>query len=370
MALPTSFRTWIVAPNVRIPAGPVSPLAANQGITGSMQNYLYAVKQLLITTGSYTLKGTGANGTGAMDAVDRWSSAAAIVAGTADPKSAGGNSVFFPTASIGDMAWACVTDKAGADMLIQWWGVKADSIRVSYSPGGLFVTSSYHVSGGVCPTGSDEVHFYSVPNMASSWAIGYNANNTIQQGFSDRILDAWFASDGKSCRFATFGLGGAAGNRWGLEQVYMTTGPGAVVWSGSWGFAVAENNTIGNLFSTYNNAGSNIAGGQASMTVGGTFKQVQLVHGTEMYNSTPVPWTNIKVDAQGGAGYPIGTVGIGGLTAGTTGKFANLIDQWFIQGTNANIAMPGNLLGNKQFIMVGIEGWFWPWDGVTTPLLE
>jgi hypothetical protein len=339
-----------------------------------MQNYLYTIKQVLVLTGSYVLKGTAANGTGAMDGVDRWSSPTAIIAGTADAKAAGGNSVYYPTGTLGDMAWCCLTDKSGADLLLRWVGGGGgipDNLGLSYSPGGLFVTSSYHVSGAISPTGSDECHFapLSSPAAAASHFIITIGNPSAAQTACDKIVNAWIASDGKSCRFNMFCLGASTGLRWGLEQVYMTTGPGAVVWSGSWGFAYASNIAASaQHFTTYNNANTQWTGGQASMTIGGVFKQVQLVMGTEMFNSTPIPWVNIKTDSQGSVGFPIQGVSIGGLSSPAQGKFGNVVDQWIAQVTTAGPI--GNVLGNKQFIVVDDSGWLYPWDGVTTPLLQ
>ncbi len=354
MTIPIVQRTWAILPNQRV--------STTTGLTGTTQGILYGQKNFLTASG-YTLKGTGANGTGAMDQVDRWTSPSVIIAGTAAGAAQNGVNPAFNTGILGDCAWAVLTDGNGGDIMLSWIGVTADIYRVSYSPGSLFVLSSYHISGGCPPTASDEAHI--INSQTANTVVGTKAS-------ADRVWNGWASSDKKACRFIVAQGGNWVGTRWGIETVTSTTVGTTCVWSGSWGFAdLAVISTDTEEFATYNDTG-NYHGGLASMSIGGIRKIVQLVKGTEMYNLVLTTWGNIKTDAQSNSGYPIFPIGIGGLTTagGGTGKFGNLVDQW-IGRTGLSTALGGDTYGSLQFIVVSTRaGIMWPWDGLTNPVMQ
>jgi hypothetical protein len=101
------------------------------------------------------------------------------------------------------------------------------------------------------------------------------------------------------------------------------------------------------------------------MMIGGVFKQVQLIRGAELFNSTSNTWNNVLTAAQGGTSYYLWPVPLGAITSPYQGKFANLVDWWRSDRTTYS---PMDTYGTLNFVHVGIaEGVVWPWDGVTTP---
>ena len=348
MGFPTAQRNWTIVPNVRV---------TGSDMTGSTQNSLYLVKQLLVLSGSWTIKGTGANGTGAMDAVDRWASPSNILAGSANGATQG---PWSPTGVLGDMAWACLTSPSGSDLLLAWFGNGAtDTVRFSYSVGGLFVASNYHVSGGVSPTASDECHFGNTPAAH----VGFIGGNTT----GDRIFNFWIDSTRRSFRFAVIRSGSWTGLRWGVEDVDSVVPSGSVTWSGSWGFCDTVTIATANYFSTYNLSNQQI-GGQTACSFGGVFKQTQLVRGMEAFNASYINWQNTLTTAQSSEGYPVWRMGIAGLTTTTpTGKFGNLVDWWLGRGGTGNIAT-GDVYGSSGIIVDTVAGFIWPWNTTTATL--
>ncbi len=360
---PTVTRTWKIVPNIRLKTNLGGANLA--GTSGTMQQYLYNFKQVMILSGAYKLKGSSTNGTGGMDNVDRWSSPSAIFAGTSDPKAVGGNTIAFPTGVLGDQAWVCLTESSGTggDVVLSWMASTVDQLHAVYSQGGLMVASTYHVSGACLPTASDEIHF--LGNGVLSSPIGGDTDKYS----ADRIVNYWISSDNKSFRVlgclvsGTF-LSTSPPVRWGVEQVSSVIAGGTCTsWSGSWGFAFRCGNIANTTIGSYNGGGV-AAGGLAGMKIAGTFTVAQLCYGTELYNASLTTWNNIQPDAQSNAGYPIFPLGIGGITAPYRGKFANAVDQWV--GHNGS---PGDTYGSLQFIIIGtVDSHLWPWDGVTTPI--
>jgi hypothetical protein len=326
MGLPTIQKTWTITANNRIPF---------VSLNGTMASYFFGMKAFLKAHG-YTVKGSCNGTTGAMDAVDRWVSAADVTTrgnGAANAQS-----------------WIVLTDANGVDLLLTYQGATDDVARISFSQGALFVVAG---TPNQQPTATDEA-------VMSSGATLINA--TASQ---DRVWFGWVDSTSKLCRFAIARNGAFVGTLWGLELTSTSALAGAnVVWSPRvWGFAWLTN---ASLLPT-----SNAVAGAARVTASSVGTTCQMTPGCERYAANTFPWANKKLPLQGATGYPAIPIMIGSLTANARGKFALLFDHW---AGRMSGGADGDLYGTMSFI--GVAGYAaaggsgcWPWDGVTSPVL-
>lgn len=117
MTLPTHAKTWTISANNYIPFVSLADLT---------QKFLWGIKNFLVSNG-YAVKGSCSNGTGAMDATDRWTTAADVT-----PRGATAGE---------SMAWLVLTDGNGANILLAWQGATDDESRISFSPSGTYALS-------------------------------------------------------------------------------------------------------------------------------------------------------------------------------------------------------------------------------------
>lgn len=323
MALPTPAKTWTISASNRI---------TFVSLLDTSQKYALGIKNFLIANG-YTVKGSCSAGTGAMDAVDRWTVSTDVA-----PRA---------TTAAASQAWFVLVDGNGCNLLLDFLGSADDQFRVAYSPGGLYVAAG---TANQQPTATDEVVIFT----SASWI-----NSTAS---ADRVWNGWVDSQSKLCRFAIARSGAWIGLQWGLELITSrVTGPPAVHSPAVWGFSYVPNVNFYSNVTTIGAAGPKIASVQIN---------VAIVAGLEVYNSSDVQWQNIQTEAQGSVGYPIWPVYIGTTTSGAQGKLGDLIDWWY--GRTVTVA-DGDTYGTLQFLNMNGTGnpggILWPWDGATTPVL-
>lgn len=333
MALPTLTKTWIIDPCNRI---------TYVSLLDTMQRYLYQIKEFLKANG-WTVKGSASAGTGAMDAVDRWT-----VSTDVTPRA---------TVAAASQAWIVLTSSgSGVDLCLNFRGSTDDICRQAFSPGGLYVAAG---TPNQQPTATDEVE-----------VDGFGQSVIGNQTSGDRLWSGWVTSDAKMCRFAIARAGiwgGVFGNGrpWGIETYVATP-----IVTPAYPTPLA-NPTL--IYATDSNSlpnGSII--GKTRLTVASIAYTANVHWGMETFvNSTF--FGNEKPQLQGGLGYPIYPLSYFSNTAGAKGKLGNAIDIW--QGRTSG-DLPGDTYGALQFIvMLGGSGgtagtsMVYPWDGVTVPVM-
>ena len=163
---PTVTQSWTISANNRY---------VYASIQGALQAYVFSIKSFLKTTMGYTVKGSCTAGTGAMDGVDRWTTAADVT-----PRNSG---------AAGSQAWFVLTDGSGVDLCFSY-NSSADTIfRFAFSPGGLYVAAG---TANQQPTAVDECFDVAL----TSWS------STLTS--IDRVWHHWGSNDKPMWRSAIF----------------------------------------------------------------------------------------------------------------------------------------------------------------------
>lgn len=325
MALPVTSTSYSFQINQRISFVSLNDTSAR---------FMFGVKVKLKANG-YTVKGSCDGTTGAMDAVDRWSTSA----NAATRGAAAGNA----------QSWIVLTDSNGVNVLLAYQGASDDVYRVSFSPGGLFVAAG---TPNQQPTATDEQVI-----CATTSLVGATAS-------SDRVWNCVVRTDNKGFRVNIARQGVWVGLAWGVEQVTSTVVT-ATFSPPTWGFAFTPANLAGTSFNAAFSA--NARGGLARTVVASTPFSCQCVTGYEVWSASVALFGNTQPELQGSAGYLIQPVSIATSTSGSQGKIGNLVDWWIGRLSGAT---DGDVYGSNQFVVVGASGGvIWPWDGATVPVL-
>lgn len=326
MTLPVPAKTWTISPNNRISF--VSLLDTNQ-------HYLFGIKAFLKTNG-YAVKGSASAGTGAMDAVDRWTT-------FADVTPRGANTVT-------SQAWQVLTDGNGCDILLAFQGSSDHQGRIAFSPGGLYVAAG---TPNQQPTATDEVEV-----IAASTSL-VDATAT-----ADRVWHGWVSTDKKACRFAIARQSVFVAVFWGVEALVSTVvtsdklmGVPVTFSPAVWGFQYTPSQMSFSNFLTTNN-------GRARVIVASVAFNATLLGGVEEFNSSATQWGNVKTELQGAIGYPLYPLSIGSNLSGAQGKLGNLVDWW--AGRTSSVT-DGDTYALQLISTSG--GIAWPWDSSTQPVL-
>lgn len=324
MALPIKQKTWTITPNNRI---------TFVSLLDTMQRYLHGVKTFLKANG-YTVEGSASAGTGAMDGTDRWTATTDVT----------------PRATIAgaSQAWISLRDANGVRILIAYQGGSDDIARIAICADG----TSFVAAG--------------TPNQqptATNEQVLTSGISLIDSASGDRLWWGWVDSTHKMCRFAIARASAWVGVLWGVEQVTSGVSAPTVFSPASWGFSFPAG--------TSNVVYSGNAAGVARTVVSSISKQCVAKMGAEFFGSTNF-CDNTKAPAQGGLGYLMQGLSIGTSTAGAEGKLGNLIDWWSMQAST--VAAQGDTLGSLDFLHMGASGngrgiFWWPLDGVTTPIM-
>lgn len=323
MTMPAISRTWSITANNRI---------VYSSLVGVMGSYLFAVKQFLITQGSFTVKGSSNGSTAGMDGVDRWLS-------SANAQTRGANSVAA-------QSWIVLTDGNGVDILLTYQGASDDISRFSVSFSGAFTGSTT-----AQPTAADE----QVLNSATSTI---NSSTVF-----DRVWFGWIDSTKKNFRVAIAMQGSWTGRMWGVELASSTVTGTNTSWSPAvWGFSWPVTPSV---------FGNNTVIGQAKPLALNVLRQVSAQLGIEQLGGSGTHTTiaAAKAELHGANGYIVIPLSLGSSTANARGKLGNLVDWWGCRASGGN---DGDLYDSKRFIgMAGLHGnvggMLWPWDGATIP---
>lgn len=332
VALPVKQKTWVISPNNRI---------TFVSLLDTMQRYLHGAKTFLKANG-YTVKGSASAGTGAMDGVDRWTATTDVT----------------PRATIAgaSQAWLVLVDGNGVEILIAYQGASDDICRISICADG----TGFSAAGtpNQQPTSS-----------LSNEQILTSATSTIGAAGGDRLWNGWVDSQHKLCRFGLFSGNTGVGKTWAVELTSPVVVSPVVFSPPVWGFSWAAPSA-----GTWPVASGAATAGVFRCVASSVSKLCTAKLGMEVFGVAGSLSANIKAPAQGGAGYLMQSGAIATDTAGAEGKYANLFDQWYLQGNLSSVGVVGDTLGTLEFIFMGTAGngggiLVWPWDGVTTPVL-
>jgi hypothetical protein len=328
MSMPTPAKTWTISSNNRITF--VSTI-------DTMGKYVFGLKAFL-KTNSYTIKGSCDGTTGAMDGVDRIASGAnwatrATIAGAAQ-------------------SWVVLTDGNGANILVTYQGSADTTVRLSYSPGGLFVAAGTPSNQ---PTATDEVVI--------------SSGNALTAGSLDHIWNGWVDSTHKMCRFCIFRNNICIGLLWGVELIdSRTVSPPTTFTPAIWGFAVQAG--------TASIANGSVVGVARPLVGGITVTNCAVVFSSEWYGASPSLFGGSQPDLQGGVGFPIIPLGIAIAQSGPPpiyGKLGALFDHWIGKtsgGADGDTydATSKTFIGLAGYVGVNTGAGVWPWD-TSTPVI-
>lgn len=326
---PSLSQTWVISPNTRYVYGTGSTVQA------VMQAYMFSVKSFLKTTMGHTVKGSCSAGTGAMDGVDRWTSASTVT-----PRNNG---------AAGSQAWVVLTDGNGVDLCLSYNSSADDIFRLAYSPTGIYAAAG---TANQQPTATDEC--FDVATQ--TWV---NAGTSL-----DRVWHLWATPDKKMWRSAIF-RDGVAVSAIGLERMVSAL-QNPAVFIGPAVFKFYTNVFGYGTGSSVGVYGSSTGGGNTRVHASDQEQNINIGGGGEMYGGAPSAGS-LGIDKpalQGGASYVMNPTCMFSATVGGEGKVGNRIDWWFIY--ELNLITPGDMFGASRFVAVG-ETCVWPWDGSSLP---
>lgn len=312
-------------------------MLVNQRITfvsllGTMGAYIAGICNQAIAKG-FTCSGSSNGTTGAMDGVNRCTTAAgfatrATIAGAAQ-------------------SWIVIRAANGAQTLFAYQGASDDIARVSCSPGGLFVAS---VTPTNQPTATDEL-------------VGGSAVSLINGTASlDRVFTVWVDSTANMWRAAIFRQGIVAGPLIGTELFDSSPLVGVTCSPSVWHFFHVGGSLGGmaNRNATYNASST----GGLCRTSGSV--QTQLGGGVHVGNASLTNDSGVLLTANGSV-YAHRPITLWSTTAGCVGYVGNRIDWYDSSDPSACGGLTaGNtwvLLNNSSTTATG--GTLWPWDGTT-----
>ncbi len=325
MGLPTLVKTWQFAVNQTV-AAQGSGVATDQAI-------LYAVKNILSGFGTlpWTVRGSSNSSAAAMDATDRWTSAAAVV------KAGGAHSwIVLRQTGIATNFELCLDCNSGA----------GGSITVVISPSAGFTGGSTTAR----PTATDEI----VLINSTTWCSGQDVQHQIH---------AMQSTDGQCTRLQIWRGGTNQCTFWLFDK---PNNPPAGWTNPSVSIALG---TSSGIVSSYSNlqGSSNFRGrGSATFNMFATGENAQAVGNSIVAADASLGLGSVPNDFD--AAWPFYPIGIGSSQASHRGRHGSLFDLWWRpNAVNDADTFPNNA-ATRQF--VAMANLIHPWVGDSTvPLL-
>lgn len=312
----------------------------NQRITfvsllATMGGYITGITNQAIAKG-YTVAGSCNGVTGAMDGVNRCTTAAGFAV--------------RGTVAAAAQSWIVITAANGAQTLFTYQGATDDIARISCSPSGVFVAAGTPSNQ---PTATDEALGPATQSLIAATTSG------------DRIFNVWIDSAHNGWRAAIFRSNILVGNLIFCElfDPAFVISPASVavpVWCGvlSGGFNGAS------LLGQYS---SNIAGGSTRMLVSGTPTTVNMGGSAKVLGLSSTAENGLAQELNGN-NFLLRTVGLSSVTVGARGDVGNRYDWHYDQEQKAC----GELDAGKNWLYMNAQsasglapGVLWPWDGVS-----
>lgn len=333
MSLPAVAKTWFISPCNRI---------TFVSLNDTMSKFLFGIVTYLISKG-WVVKGSCDGTTGAMDGVNRWSSAANATTKGANTTSAN--------------SWIVLTDAFGYDILISFVGATDDIARISVSFAGDYVAAG-------TPN--------QTPTSTTNEQVIVSGTSLINAtGSQDRLWSCWASSDAKSFRIAVARGGVWTGVLWGVEEFTQNSYHASVSSmsnSFGWAFGTTSAFLAASNFTAY---GQNQRGGYVRAVVSSTIRLCSCSFTTECVggngqNAASDVGQNLAPELQGGTDYPMKRVGIYSITASARGKVGNVVDWWV--GRSGVGIVDGDTYGSLQF--VNMTETVWVWDSTTAVVMS
>lgn len=323
---PRPRRRWAFAVNNRI---------SFSSLVQVTREFLYGIKNTLVTNG-WTVKYSCDGTTGpanAGDHTDRWT----------DATKAGTRGANTSTAQ----SWIVLTDADGVDFMLSFTGSADNQARFAYSHGGNYT-----------PAGTT-----TFPATATDEVVVLSGDFTNSTASGDRVYQIAYTTDKRNWRVWIYRDHQLIGAIFGVESfdsaiLYPSTQPQGVT---RWAFSVA-------------------AGSALSLTVNATFGQTRVTVGSTT-TTCPCLWQDESTPTYNNQNLALQAGGIGKLargisihsnTSGNDGKIGNLID-WFV---HLDTALEGATTPDLKMIHLyggtstgGGQGFLFPWDGATTPVI-
>ncbi len=328
MGLPTKAKTWNWTSN---------QVSTFVSLLATSKDILYGYKVAIAGMSGATVKGSSVGATSSMDAVDRWSSAAALGARVANRTTNACTWIVFTLSGFG-----------GADVLFAMTGNSNSSCFIAVSPSGSFT-----VGNTQCPTAPDEIpHSNNVDGSllhsttASAnriWSIGVTSDGT-----GIYMLVARSGVENFYCGIQMITETVEAPSSFSPPIVVFSNVAGAAMTSGSSGITNFLSNGSTYKAASYADGGS----GDAVLTV---------LFGTEAYGGSNSAATRLTFapELQGG-GNLLPEISAWSETGLVRGKLGWMTDLWFAYVSGAT----GDTYPNdtsRQFLQWNVLAL--PWDG-------
>lgn len=298
-------------------------------LAGAVGAVMFDLTTKLIAAG-YTCKGSSSAGTAAMDATNRWTSAAAVT----------------PRATIAgaSQAWMVLTDGNGVDILFTYQGSADEKFRISFSATGVFVVAG---TATFQPTAVDE-------------AVTNNGNTLVFPTASgDRVWHTWISSDHKSFR-CVVGRGGFAVTAFGQEKCTSQVFSPCTFTPNSVGHYASTTSASTDIFraAVILAVSSSTCQGLARVHYGADITAVlgAATDGNALANL----WVGSAIHELQGGDWPIQQLSWVSNTTSARGILGLRVDWWISKST----ASSGDLPGTTTFTQIGDV--VWPGDGSTT----
>ncbi len=340
-APPAYAKTWKQLLTAGVPG---QRLAFTATVLDSSQQFAFRLKDYLVNgnaTTKYTVKWTctGVTGpTNAADSTDRITSSATWITRA--------------TVAAAAQAFWVLTGQFGEQIMLCFQGASDDIMRISFSPGGLFVLAGTTTNQ---PTATDEQVILSATSIVGSTAS------------ADRVLQCWMRDDGKGFRAAVYRSSVLTCPIFWIEEFTPGWATGAnisvSVTPAIYGGAIATVSLIaGVIVGAFSANGSSTPGLLMRTTVSGAGFNAQCSfcaeNGATSNALVAISGQTVTQEAQGGtfAPYPLGIIT---TTAGTKGRWGNVIDMYIV---NPSGILAGNGFGTAfEWVHLAASGVvIWP----------
>jgi hypothetical protein len=324
VTMPVKAKTWTHSVNNRI---------VFSTFLLTHQTILHAFKEMIKAIPGATVKGSGDDVAAAMDGTDRIGAAGEWLRGANNTTA---------------HSWCVVTlaNLGGIDLLVDYVGGTDEFVRITYSPGGLFVVNA--TNARFSPTATDEVVVVGSGNAGAAWG------NATTNG--DRIWSTAYATDGSALMILV-----ARAGVW-VTHFIIEAVTSVVVAPATFSPAVVA---VGGTTAPGITGWTSAAAWRCRANGGGGAATVNLFVSMEGTTGSLVPQVYTTVLELQSSQWPIMALGLWSTTVGARGKLCNLVDVW--AGNTA--ASDGDTYPNdssRQF--VGFGDYVLVWNG--TPSVD
>ncbi len=336
MGYPVVTQTWTISYNNRYTFATV---------IGAMGSFIVSLKNFLKTTMGYTVKGSCDGTTGAMDGVDRLTSAS--------------NWATRFNGAAGAQSWLVLTDGAGIDWCWSYNSASDDIVRLAHSQGGKYVAAA---TANQQPTAVDECF---------DAASGTWVNSTAS---ADRVWTMWGSLDKKMWRAGIYRSGAMVSFTAGEKFISTLISPATFTLANGGGTVAAIKSYYNENTSSFNRQYSASLFGDLCRVHTNQDVNCQATFGGEMPGTgvgragsggAVQNWFSASPALQGGTGEPMFPTTLASTTSAADGVLGVKYDHWYTFSGDGVL----DTLGSLSFVCAQPgAGIILPGDGVTTPV--